>query len=325
MRAVTISGPGPSGKLSLSSLNHPNTGQSDVLIEVAAAGVNRADLLQRAGYYPPPPNAPDWPGLEISGTVKRVGRGVSRWRVGDQVVALLEGGGYAELAVVRETQVLPVPDGIDLVDAAALPEAACTVWNNLVDVGRLRAGEWVLVHGGSGGIGTIAIQVAKALGAHVVTTAGGPERTARCAELGADVVVDHRTQDFTQEVLRATDGRGADVVLDLLGGGALDANVRTLARGGRLVVIGMQQGRRGELDLSALLARRGTVTGTLLRSRPPEEKARIVADTEQHVWPLFADGRARPVVHARIPFAEAQSAHDLLESGEAFGKVLLTP
>ncbi|MFI6424771.1 NAD(P)H-quinone oxidoreductase [Promicromonospora sp. NPDC050880] len=325
MRAVTISGPGPSGKLSLSSLNHPNTGQSDVLIEVAAAGVNRADLLQRAGYYPPPPNAPDWPGLEISGTVKRVGRGVSRWRVGDQVVALLEGGGYAELAVVRETQVLPVPDGIDLVDAAALPEAACTVWNNLVDVGRLRAGEWVLVHGGSGGIGTIAIQVAKALGAHVVTTAGGPERTARCAELGADVVVDHRTQDFTQEVLRATDGRGADVVLDLLGGGALDANVRTLARGGRLVVIGMQQGRRGELDLSALLARRGTVTGTLLRSRPPEEKARIVADTEQHVWPLFADGRVRPVVHARIPFAEAQSAHDLLESGEAFGKVLLTP
>lgn len=241
------------------------------------------------------------------------------------MVALLEGGGYAEQAVVRETQVLPVPDGVDLVDAAALPEAACTVWNNLVDVGRLSAGEWVLVHGGSGGIGTVAIQVAKALGAHVVTTAGGPERTARCAALGADVVIDHREQDFTQEALRATDGRGVDVVLDLLGGRALGGNVSALARGGRLVVIGMQQGRRGELDLSALLARRGTVTGTLLRSRPADEKARIVADTEQHLWPLFADGSLRPVVHARIPFAEAQSAHDLLESGEAFGKVLLVP
>lgn len=325
MRAVTISGPGPSGKLSISSLNHPNAGQSDVVITVAAAGVNRADLLQRAGYYPPPANAPDWPGLEISGTVKRVGLGVSRWRAGDRVVALLEGGGYAEEVAVRETQVLPVPDGMDLVDAAALPEAACTVWNNLVDVGGLRAGEWVLVHGGSGGIGSIAIQVAKALGAHVATTAGGPERAARCAELGADLVVDHRREDFVEAVRAATDGRGADVVLDLLGGGALGDNVRVLARGGRLVVIGMQQGRRGELDLSALLARRGTISGTLLRSRPPEEKARIVADTEQHLWPLFATGRVRPVIHARIPFSEAQSAHDLLESGEAFGKVLLVP
>lgn len=295
------------------------------MITVAAAGVNRADLLQRAGYYPPPPGAPDWPGLEISGIVKRVGPGVSRWRAGDRVVALLEGGGYAEEVAVRETQVLPVPDGVDLVDAAALPEAACTVWNNLVDVGRLRAGEWVLVHGGSGGIGSFAIQVARALGAHVAATAGGPERTARCAELGADLVIDHREQDFADEVRRTTDDRGADVVLDLLGGGALGDNVRALARGGRLVVIGMQKGRRGELDLSDLLARRGTVTGTLLRSRPADEKARIVADTEQHVWPMVADGRVRPVVHARIPFAEAQSAHDLLASGEAFGKVLLVP
>ncbi|MGW2093381.1 NAD(P)H-quinone oxidoreductase [Promicromonospora sukumoe] len=325
MRAVTISGPGPSGKLSISSLNHPNAGQSDVVITVAAAGVNRADLLQRAGYYPPPANAPDWPGLEISGTVKRVGPGVSRWRAGDRVVALLEGGGYAEEVAVREAQVLPVPDGMDLVDAAALPEAACTVWNNLVDVGRLRAGEWVLVHGGSGGIGSIAIQVAKALGAHVATTAGGPERAARCAELGADLVVDHRRQDFVEEVRDASGGHGADVVLDLLGGGALGDNVRVLARGGRLVVIGMQQGRRGELDLSALLSRLGTISGTMLRSRPPEEKARIVADTEQHLWPLFTSGEVHPVIHSRIPFSEAQSAHDLLESGEAFGKVLLVP
>lgn len=250
---------------------------------------------------------------------------MSRWRAGDRVVALLEGGGYAEEVVVRETQVLPVPDGVDLVDAAALPEAACTVWNNLVDVGGLRSGEWVLVHGGSGGIGTFAIQVARALGAHVATTAGGPERAARCAELGADVVIDHRRQDFVEEVRKATGGRGADVVLDLLGGGALGDNVRALARGGRLVVIGMQQGRRGELDLSALLARRGTITGTLLRPLPPDEKARIVADTERHVWPMVADGRVRPVIHARIPFTEAQSAHDLLESGGAFGKVLLVP
>lgn len=255
----------------------------------------------------------------------RVGPGVSRWRAGDRVVALLEGGGYADEIAVRETQVLPVPDGVDLVDAAALPEAACTVWNNLVDVGGLRAGEWVLVHGGSGGIGTFAIQLARALGAHVATTAGGPERTARCVELGAELAVDHRRQSFVDEVRAATEGRGADVVLDLLGGGALGDNVRALARGGRLVVIGMQQGRRGELDLSALLARRGTITGTLLRSRPADEKARIVADVEQHVWPLIADGSVRPVVHARIPFEEAQSAHELLESGTAFGKVLLVP
>ena len=257
--------------------------------------------------------------------MKRVGPGVSRWRAGDKVVALLEGGGYAEEVAVRESQVLPVPDGVDLIDAAALPEAACTVWNNLVDVGRLRSGEWALIHGGSGGIGTVAIQVARALGAHVATTAGGPERVARCSGLGADLAIDYRRQHFVDEVGAATNGRGADVVLDLLGGGGLGDNVRVLARGGRLVVIGMQRGRRGELDLGALLARRGTVAGTLLRSRPPEEKARIVADTERYVWPMVADGRVRPVVHARVPFAEAQSAHELLESGEAFGKVLLVP
>lgn len=255
----------------------------------------------------------------------RVGPGVSRWRVGDRVVALLEGGGYAEEVAIRETQVLPVPDGVDLVDAAALPEAACTVWNNLVDVGRLRAGQWVLIHGGSGGVGTIAVQVAKALGAHVATTAGGPERAARCVELGADLAIDHREQDVVAEVRGATDGRGADVVLDVLGAGGLADNVRVLARGGRLVVIGMQRGRRGELDLGTLLAKGGTVTGTELRSRPPAEKARIVADVEQHVWPLVADGRVRPVIHARVPLAEAEAAHELVRSREAFGKVLLVP
>lgn len=325
MRAVTISGSGPSGKLSVSSLNDPIPGPNEIIIEVAAAGVNRADLLQRAGYYPAPAGSPDWPGLEISGSVVRVGPGVSLWRPGEQVVALLEGGGYAEQVCVRETQVLPVPEGIDLVDAAALPEAACTAWDNLVTVGRLQAGEWVLVQGGSGGIGTFAVQLAAALGARVLTTAGGPERAARCRDLGAEVAIDHRSADVVAAVRAASGGHGADVVLDVLGGGGLADNVRALAQGGRLVVIGLQQGRRGELDLGALLAKRGTIAGTTLRSRPADEKARVVGDVLEHVWPLVEQGRVKPVVHARLPFEEAEMAHLLVESGEAFGKVLLIP
>jgi putative PIG3 family NAD(P)H quinone oxidoreductase len=292
---------------------------------VAAAGINRADLLQRTGSYAPPPGAPPWPGLEVSGTVSALGPGVSSLRVGDGVVALLEGGGYAEQVVVRAGQVLPVPAGVDLVDAAALPEAVCTVWANLVDTAALRRGEWVLVHGGSGGIGTIAIQLATALGAYVVATAGGPERVARCLELGAVAGIDHRSEDFVDRVRTATDGRGADVVLDVVGGKYLQDNVRALAPGGRLVVIGLQKGRRGEVDLSELMAKHAWVTGTLLRPRPPEEKAAIVAAVREHVWPMVADGRVRPVVHDRIPLAEAQAAHELLESGQVFGKLLLVP
>jgi putative PIG3 family NAD(P)H quinone oxidoreductase len=305
------------------NLREPGTGE--VTVDVVAAGVNRADLLQRSGRYPPPPGAPDWPGLEVSGVVSTVGSGVSSRRVGDRVVALLEGGGYAEQVVVRETQVLPAPDGVDLVDAAALPEAACTAWSNLVDTAGLRAGEWVLVHGGSGGVGTIAVQLASALGAHVVATAGGAERAARCVELGAVAALDHRRDDFVAGVRSASAGHGADVVLDVVGARYLPDNVRVLAPGGRLVVIGLQKGRRGELDLGALMAKRALVTGTTLRSRAPEEKAAIVSAVGEKVWPLVADGSVRPVVHARLPLAEAEAAHDLLSTGEAFGKVLLLP
>lgn len=325
MRAVTISAPGGPRKLTLSLVNPGKPGRGEVVVDVAAAGVNRADLLQRAGKYPPPPGAPEWPGLEVSGTVRALGPGVTTWQPGDRVVALLEGGGYAEQVVARASQLLPVPQGVDLVDAAALPEAVCTAWTNLVDTGHLRAGETVLVQGGSGGVGSVAIQLAAALGARVVATAGGPERVARCVELGADVGVDHRAQDVVAAVRDATDGRGADVVLDVLGGGGLADNVRALAPGGRLVVIGLQRGRRGELDLSALMAKHAWVTGTLLRPRSTEEKAALVATVCERVWPMVADGRVRPVVHARVPFDEAPVAHELLEDGTAFGKVLLVP
>ncbi|MFV2144202.1 MULTISPECIES: NAD(P)H-quinone oxidoreductase [Isoptericola] len=325
MRAVTISGEPPAGKLATTDINLPEPDTGEVLIDVASSGVNRADLLQRAGVYPPPPGSPEWPGLEISGTVRRLGPGVSSRRVGDEVVALLAGGGYAEQVVVPAAQTLPVPDGVDLLDAAALPEAVCTAWTNLVDSGRLRSGETLLVHGGSGGVGSVAVQLGAALGARVVATAGGPERTARCRELGASAVVDHRSEDVVAAVREATDGRGADVVLDVLGGGALGDNVRLLAPGGRLVVIGLQQGRTGELDLARLMARRATVTGTTLRSRSVEEKAEVVSAVGEHVWPMVADGRVRPVVHARLPLDEAEAAHALLDSGEVFGKVLLVP
>ncbi|RZS62785.1 putative PIG3 family NAD(P)H quinone oxidoreductase [Xylanimonas ulmi] len=325
MRAVTISPQASGGKLAVSDVPAPRPGVGEVLIENVSAGVNRADLLQRAGKYPPPAGAPPWPGLEVAGSVRETGPGVSGVSVGDRVVALLEGGGYADLVVARAAQTLPAPDGVDLVDAAALPEAVCTAWTNLVDTARVRPGEWVLIHGGSGGVGTIAVQLAAALGAHVIATAGGPERAERVRALGADAVVDHRREDFVAAVRAATHGRGADVVLDVLGGRALPDNVRALAHHGRLVVIGLQQGRRGELDLSALMAKRATVTGTTLRSRTPQEKAQIVAAVREHVWPLIAAGRVRPVVHARLPLADAEAALATLERGEAFGKVLLVP
>ena len=296
----------------------------EVLIRVAAAGVNNADLLQRAGRYPPPPGAPDWPGLEVSGTVLAAPGSSTRWAEGDRVVALLAGGGYAEQVVVPAAQVLPAP-GPDLVDCAALPEAACTVWSTVVDAARLRTGEWCLVHGGSGGVGTLAIQIAAALGARVIATAGGPDRAERCRALGAEAVVDHRAEDFVARVAEITDGHGADVVLDVIGASYLGRNLAALATGGRLAVIGLQQGRRAELDLGTLLARRATVLGTTLRSRPPHEKAAIVAAVGRSVWPMVADGRVRPVVHERLPLRDAARAHELLESGAVFGKLVLVP
>ncbi|TFH72040.1 NAD(P)H-quinone oxidoreductase [Cellulomonas sp. HD19AZ1] len=334
MRAVVVDSPGGPQALRVAQVPEPEPGPGQLLLDVAAAGVNRADLLQRAGHYPSPPGAPPWPGLEVAGTVAAVGppatthdgaplAGASP-QVGDRVAALLAGGGYADRVVVDATHVLPVPAHVSLVDAAGLPEAVATLWSNM-RAAHLAPGETVLVHGGSGGVGSVAVQVLHALGHRVVATAGGAERCARVAALGADVVVDHRAQDVREVVQGATEGRGVDVVLDVLGGRALGDNVRLLAEGGRLVVIGLQQGARGELDLPALMARRGSVIATTLRDRPAAQKTRIVQDVREHVWPLVLDGRVRPVVQERLPLAEAARAHELLERGDVFGKVLLLP
>ncbi|HWK92421.1 MAG TPA: NAD(P)H-quinone oxidoreductase [Luteimicrobium sp.] len=329
MRVVEITRPGGPEQLHVREVEEPRPGPGEVLVEVAAAGVNRADLLQRQGHYPPPPGAPPWPGLEASGTVVAVGDRVDGWAVGDRVAALVAGGAYAERLVVPAGQLLRVPDHLDLVDAAGLPEAVCTAWSNLTGPGRLgvgsASGARVLVHGGSGGIGTVALQLLAAQGAWVATTAGGPERTARCLELGADLAVDHRAEDFVAAVREATGGRGVDVVLDVVGAAYLDRNLEVLADEGRLVVIGTQRGRRGEVDLGAVMARRLTVTGTTLRSRSLEAKAAIVADVAAHAWPWLDDGRLRPVIGARVPLDEASRAHELVESGTVFGKVLLVP
>lgn len=327
MDVVQVKSPGGPDVLELAARPDPEPGPGEVLVRVAAAGVNRADLLQREGRYPPPPGAPDWPGLEVSGVVAGHGAGVdaTAWPLGARVAALLPGGGYATLVAVPAGLLLPVPDEVDLVDAAGLPEALLTSWTNVVDAGRLAAGEVLLVQGGSGGVGSVAVQLGAALGAHVVATAGGAERAARCRDLGARTVVDHRTQDVAAAVREATDGHGADVVLDVLGAGGLATNLAALATGGRIVVIGTQRGARAELDLGLLMARRGSVIGTTLRARPLAEKERIVADVREHAWPMLTDGRLRPVVHARLPLARAADAHRLLDSGEVFGKVLLVP
>jgi putative PIG3 family NAD(P)H quinone oxidoreductase len=326
MQVVEVKSPGGPEQLRVVERADLEPGHGEVLVRVAAAGVNRADLLQRQGKYPPPPGAPQWPGLEVSGVVAGHGPGVdpAPWPVGSRVAALLPGGGYASAVTVPAGLLLPVPDQVDLVDAAGLPEAVCTAWSNF-DAGGLRPGDVLLVQGGSGGVGSVAVQLGAALGAHVIATAGGPERAARCQELGARTVVDHRTQDVVAAVRDATDGHGADVVLDVLGAGGLATNLAALATGGRLVVIGTQRGARGEIDLGLLMARRASVIGTTLRSRPLAEKVRIVADVRAHAWPMLTDGRLRPVVHARLPLGRAGDAHTLLDSGEVFGKVLLVP
>jgi putative PIG3 family NAD(P)H quinone oxidoreductase len=326
MEIIEIAAAGGPEVLVPRSVPDPSPGPREVLVDVAAAGVNRADLLQREGSYPVPPGAPAWPGLEVSGIVAELGREVGGWAVGDRVAALVSGGGYAERIVVPVGQLLPVPEHLDLVDAAALPEAVCTAWSNLVGAGRMSADDRVLVHGGSGGVGSVAVQIAHAAGAWVAATAGGPERGHRCAELGADLVIDHRAQDFVEvlgdAVGRAPDG-GIDVVLDVMGAAYLQRNLSVLAPDGRLVVIGMQKGSRGELDLNLLLRLRASVTGTMLRPLSLEAKAAVVADVRDRVWPWLDDGRLRPVVGARVPLAQARRAHELMESGEVFGKVLL--
>lgn len=322
MHAITISEPGGPDALVWRDVPDPQPGLGDVLIDVRATAVNRADLLQRQGHYPPPPGAPPYPGLECSGVISEIGPQVTGWRVGQQVCALLVGGGYAERVAVPAGQVLPVPAGVDLLDAAALPEAACTVWSNVVQMARLGMGETLLVHGGGSGIGTFAIQLGAALGATVVATARSAKHE-RLRALGADHLIDYTTAEFEDEVGVLTDGRGVDVILDIMGAAYLERNVAALATGGRLVVIGMQGGRRAELDLGALLAKRATLAATALRSRPVAEKAAIVRGVLEQVWPLIESGAIRPVVDRRLPLPKAAEAHRIVESSDHIGKVVL--
>lgn len=323
MQAVTIPAFGGPEALVLAEVPTPEPGPGQVRISVVAAGVNRADVLQRQGFYQPPEGESEIPGLEVSGVVDAVGAGVTEWLPGDEVCALLTGGGYAQQVVVPAGQVLPAPRGVPLADAAALPEVACTVWSNLVQVAGLRDGEWLLVHGGSSGIGTMATQVAHALGARVAVTAGSAAKLDACASLGAELLVNYREEDFVERVRVGTGGHGADVILDNMGAKYLARNVATLATEGRLVIIGMQGGTRGELDIAALLAKRGSVHATTLRARPATEKAAIVAAVHEHVWPMVAAGTVRPIIHSRHPLDAASAAHRELEASGHIGKILL--
>jgi putative PIG3 family NAD(P)H quinone oxidoreductase len=323
MRAITIPEPGGPEALVLADVPDPVPAAGEVLVEVAASAVNRADLLQRQGAYDPPPGASPYPGLECSGRVAALGPGASGWSVGDEVCALLAGGGYAEKVAVPVGQLLPVPKGVDLATAAGLPEVACTVWSNVFMVAHLRPGETLLIHGGASGIGTMAIQLARAVGAKVAVTAGTEEKLAACRELGAEVLINYRETDFVEELRSATGGAGADVVLDIIGAKYLSRNVDVLAAGGRIVVIGLQGGAKGELNLGKLLAKRGAVAATSLRGRPLGEKAAIVAAVREHVWPLIEGGTVRAVVDRALPLAEAPEAHRVVDAGEHIGKVLL--
>ena len=323
VRAVSVPDPGGPEALVLADVPDPEPGPGEVLVDVVATAVNRADVLQRRGHYPPPPGAPPYPGLECSGRVAALGEGVAGWAVGDEVCALLAGGGYAERVAVPSGQLLPVPAGLSLQEAAALPEVVCTVWSNVFQVAGLQPGEVLLVHGGTSGIGTMALQLASRHGARVVCTVGSPEKAARAEELGAERAVRYRDEDFVEVVRELTDGRGADVVLDSLGASYLDRNLRSLAVGGRLVVIGLMGGTRAELDLGRLLARRASVHGTTLRSRPAHEKAAVVEAVLAGVWPAVEAGEVRPVVDRVLPLEQVAEAHRVVEASEHVGKVVL--
>ena len=324
MHAIVVSEPGEARVLSWQEVpDPPPPDVGEVLVEVAATAVNRADLLQRRGAYPPPPGASPYLGLECSGIIVAVGGQVTGWQVGDQVAALLAGGGYAQRVLVPAGQLMPCPAGVDLVTAASLPEVTATVWSNVFMQARLGRGQTVLVHGGGSGIGTCAIQLAKAAGAVVLVTAGSADKLRRCAELGADVGINYRLESFEDRVLEVTGGRGVDVILDNMGASYLARNVAALATGGHLVVIGLQGGTRAELDLGALMGKRATVMVTSLRSRPVQEKAAIVAAVVENVWPLVASGALRPVVDRVLPIQSAAAAHEVVEAGQNVGKVVL--
>ncbi len=322
MRAVIAPNPGGVEALEVVDLPQPEPGPGEVLIRVAAAGLNRSDLLQRQGFYPPPPGVTDVLGLECSGDIVAVGEGVTDLPPGTHVCALLAGGGYAEYVVVPAGQVATVPLGISLVDAGGLMEVAATVWSNVFMMGKLQPGETLLVHGGGSGIGTMAIQLGKAFDARVIVTVGSPEKAEFCRELGADVAIDYKQQDFAAEMKAA--GVTADVILDIIGAKYLDANVSVLSTAGRLVVIGLQGGVKAELNLGALMSKRAAVMATTLRARPSTEKAAIVRAMVAQVWPLISDGTVRPITHATYALEDVRQAHQVLEESSHIGKVLLT-
>ena len=320
MRAVVAAGTGGPEVLSVGEVADPRPGAGEVLLDVVATAVNRADTLQRQGFYPPPPGAPETIGLECSGRIAELGEGVEGWKVGDEVCALLAGGGYAARVAVPVGQVMPVPSGVSLVEAAALPEVAATVWSNVFMTAHLAKGERFLVHGGAGGIGTMAIQLAAARGAEVFATAGSPEKLELCRSLGA-TAISYRDEDFVEVLQQAG---GADVILDNMGAKYLGRNVSALATAGRLVIIGMQGGSKGELDINALLRKRASVTATSLRARPLEEKAAICCGVVENVWPLVSAGRVRPVVETTMALDDVARAHQLMEDGGHAGKIVLT-
>jgi putative PIG3 family NAD(P)H quinone oxidoreductase len=324
MHAITITAPGGPEVMEWTEVPDPEPGPGEVVIDVAATAVNRADIVQRQGHYPPPKGASPYLGLECSGLISALGTGVTGWKVGDHVCALLAGGGYAEKVAVPAGQLLPVPDGTSMTAAATLPEVICTVWSNVFMTAALQPGELLLVHGGASGIGTAAIQLARAIDARVAVTAGSDAKLERCRELGASVLVNYRSADFVSAGRDATDGRGADVILDIIGAKYLERNVTALAPSGRLVIIGLQGGRRAELDLGALLPKRAAVIGTTLRGRPPAEKATIVAAVREHVWPLIESGAVRPIVDRAFAITNAAQAHGVVEASEHVGKVVLT-
>jgi putative PIG3 family NAD(P)H quinone oxidoreductase len=324
MRAITITEPGGPEVLTLVEVADPEPGPGEVLLDVAATAVNRADLLQRQGNYHAPPGVPaNIPGLEASGTIAALGPDVAGWPVGTQVCALLAGGGYAEKVAVPVGQLLTVPKGLSLIESAALPETVCTVWANVFVHAGLQPGEWLLAHGGASGIGTTAIQLAKRRGAHVAVTVGSEEKARRCRELGADLAVNYRDADFVAAVREATGGAGADVVLDIIGAKYLARNIDVLAMNGRLVVIGMQGGMQAEINLGMLVFRRASIYGSSLRARPLDEKAAIVAAVQAGAWPAYEEGAARPIIDRVLPLAEAADAHRILEASDHVGKVVL--
>jgi putative PIG3 family NAD(P)H quinone oxidoreductase len=324
MHCVEISTPGPPEVLKLVERPDPVAGRGEVLIRVAAAGVNRPDVMQRRGLYPPPPGASDLPGLEVAGVVESLGEGVTDWRIGDRVCALVSGGGYATLCVAPAPQCLPVPAGMDLVTAAAIPETFFTVWTNVFDRGRLRSGETALFHGGSSGIGTTAIQLAAARGARVLATAGSDEKCRACEQLGAERAINYRTEDFVDVVKQLTKGRGVDLILDIVGGDYIPRDLASLAVEGRLVVIGFMGGDTATIDFRRVLGRRLTITGSTLRPRSVEEKGQIAAEVRREVWPLLESGKVKPLIYRMFPLADAAAAHRLMESSEHVGKIVLT-